>query len=114
MFLLSLTFKNIGLPIGKPFSFNEVYLMNITCPYCYSDNVGRATAQPSGNNSFSSMAGAGIGASLAKSLPTPFSPLLGGLAGAVVGGLIDSLVQPSQPQQPTAYFHCNNCQHNFN
>jgi hypothetical protein len=32
----------------------------------------------------SSMAGAGIGASLAKSLPTPFSPLLGGLAGAVV------------------------------
>jgi hypothetical protein len=42
------------------------------------------------------------------------SPLLGGLAGAVVGGLIDSLVQPSQPQQPTAYFHCNNCQHNFN
>ena len=88
--------------------------MNITCPYCYSDNVSRATAQPSGNNSFSSMAGARIGASLAKSLPTPFSPLLGGLAGAVVGGLIDSLVQPSQPQQPTNYFHCNNCQHNFN
>ncbi len=60
------------------------------------------------------MAGAGIGASLAKSLPTPFSPLLGGLAGAVVGGLIDSFVQPSQPQQPMAYFHCNNCQRNFN
>ncbi len=38
------------------------------------------------------MAGAGIGASIAKSLPTPFSPLLGGLAGAVVGGLIDSFV----------------------
>ena len=88
--------------------------MNITCPYCYSANVSRVTAQPSGNNSFSSMAGAGIGASLAKSLPTPLSPLLGGLAGAVVGGLLDSLVQPSQPQQPMAYFHCNNCQHNFN
>ncbi|WP_256415005.1 hypothetical protein [Acinetobacter sp. 5862] len=88
--------------------------MNITCPYCYSVNVSRTTAQPSGNNSFSSMAGAGIGASLAKRLPTPFSPLLGGLAGAVVGGLIDSLVQPSQPQQSTAYFHCNNCQCNFN
>ena len=88
--------------------------MNITCPYCYSANVSRATTQPSGNNSFSSMAGAGIGASLAKSFPTPFSPLLGGLAGAVVGGLIDSLVQPSQPQQPTGYFHGNNCQCNFN
>jgi len=46
--------------------------MNITCPYCYSANVSRASAQPSGNNSFSSMAGAGIGASIAKSLPTPF------------------------------------------
>lgn len=88
--------------------------MNITCPYCYSENVSRATVQPSGNNSFTSMAVAGIGVSLAKSLPTPFSPLLGGLAGAVVGGLIDSFVQPSQPQQPTAYFHCNNCQRNFN
>ena len=61
--------------------------MNITCPYCYSDNISRATTQQSSNNSFSSMAGAGIGASIAKSLPTPFSPLLGGLAGAVVGPL---------------------------
>ena len=88
--------------------------MNITCPYCYSANVSRATAQPSGNNSFSSMAGAGIGASLAKSLPTPFSPLLGGLAGAVIGGLIDSFIQPPRQQQPVSYFHCHNCQRNFN
>ncbi len=49
------------------------------------------------------MAGAGVGTMISKSLPIPMSPLLGGLAGAVVGGLIDSLVQPSQPQQPTAY-----------
>ena len=88
--------------------------MNLSCPYCSSENVSRVTADASGNNSFSSMAGAGLGASIAKSLPTPLSPLLGGLAGAVVGGLLDSLVQPSQPQQPTGYFHCNNCQHNFN
>ena len=87
--------------------------MNITCPYCYSANVSRATAQPASNNSFSSMAGAGVGASLAKSFSTPFSPLLGGLAGAVVGGLIDSLVQPSSPP-PSSYFHCHNCQRNFN
>ena len=88
--------------------------MNITCPYCYSANVSRATAQPASNNSFSSMAGAGVGASLAKSFSTPFSPLLGGLVGAVFGGLIDSLVQPSQSQQPSSYFHCHNCQRNFN
>ncbi len=44
--------------------------MNITCPYCYSENISRATTQQSSNNSLCSMAGAGIGASIAKSLPT--------------------------------------------
>ena len=68
--------------------------MNITCPYCYSENVSRETTQSSGGNSFSSMAGAGIGATISKSFPTPLSPLLGGLAGAVIGGLIDSFIQP--------------------
>jgi hypothetical protein len=66
MFSFSLTFKNIGLPLVSLFSFNEDYLMNITCPYCYSANVSRATSQPSGNNSFSSMAGAGLVQALPK------------------------------------------------
>ena len=87
--------------------------MNITCPYCYSENVSRETAQPESANRFSSMAGAGIGASLAKSFPSPFSPLLGGLAGAVIGGVIDSFMQQPKPQQPVAFFHCHNCQRNF-
>lgn len=56
--------------------------MNITCPYCYSENVSRETTQPSGGNSFSSVAGAGIGATISKKLPyNSLSPLLGGLAG---------------------------------
>ena len=103
-----------GLSDGKSFSFLEVYLMNITCPYCYSENVSRETTQPSGGNSFSSVAGAGIGATISKSFPTPLSPLLGGLAGAVIGGLIDSFIQPPRQQQPVSYFHCHNCQRNFN
>ncbi|MCH4249250.1 MAG: hypothetical protein LKF82_15765 [Acinetobacter populi] len=91
--------------------------MNINCPYCYSENVIRVMPQPSNNNSnLSSMTCAGIGATLSKSLPLPkaISPLLGGLAGAVVGGLIDSLIQPSKaPQQLVPYFHCHNCQCDF-
>lgn len=87
--------------------------MNITCPYCYSENVSRETAQSESSNRFSSMAGAGIGASLAKSFPSPFSPLLGGLAGAVIGGVIDSFMQQPKPQQSVAFFHCHNCQRNF-
>jgi transcription elongation factor Elf1 len=88
--------------------------MNITCPYCHSENVSRETAHSGSANSFSSMAGAGIGASLAKSFPSPFSPILGGLAGAVIGGLLDSIIQPPKPQQSMAFFHCHSCQQNFN
>ena len=79
--------------------------MNITCPYCYSENVSRSTSASKSSNTYGSMAGAGVGTMISKSLPIPMSPLLGGLMGVVVGGLIDSLTQPSQPQQPTAYFH---------
>lgn len=87
--------------------------MILTCPYCNSENVTRESTQATSNNNFSSMAGAGIGASISKHLPTPFSPLLGGLAGAMIGGLIDSFVQPSQPKQTVRYFHCHHCQQNF-
>jgi hypothetical protein len=60
------------------------------------------------------MAGAGVGTMISKSLSTPMSPLLGGLVSAVIGGVIDSLTQPSQPVvTASAYFHCNICQHNF-
>lgn len=88
--------------------------MNITCPYCYSDNVSRATAPSKSTNTYGSMAGVGIGAMISKNLSTPMSPLLGGLVGAVVGGLIDTLMQPSQPVSIVRpYFHCNICQNDF-
>ncbi|MFW1945185.1 hypothetical protein ACG93R_16960 [Acinetobacter guillouiae] len=87
--------------------------MNITCPNCGSENISRGSTRVASNNNFSSMAGAGIGASLSKHLPTPLSPLLGGLAGAMVGGLIDSFVQPQRPQQTVNYFYCHHCQNKF-
>lgn len=88
--------------------------MNIQCPYCHSDNVNRVINQHTGNAPFSptGLAGAGIGATLAKGLSIPFSPIIGGLAGAVIGGVIDSVLQPQQ-QQPSSYFHCNHCQRDF-
>src|SRR5690606_42060344 len=55
----------------------------------------------------SSMTCAGIGASIYKSLPMPISPWMGGIAGAVVGGLIDSFIQPARPAVASVrYFHC--------
>ncbi|MEN5173622.1 hypothetical protein ABE427_12945 [Acinetobacter higginsii] len=88
--------------------------MNITCPYCYSNNVSRATLPSKSTNTYGSIAGVGIGTMISKSLSTPMPPLLGGLLGAVVGGLIDTLTQPSPPVvTPSTYFHCNICQHDF-
>ena len=96
------------------FLFNEDDLMKISCPYCYSDNITPTTLPVKSTNTYGSMAGAGIGTMISKSLPTPMSPLLGGLVGAVVGGLIDSLTQLSEPvATPNSYFHCNICQHDF-
>lgn len=100
------------------FHFNvEVYLMNITCPYCHSENLSRVVnnqQQGTSGNSLSSMTCAGLGATLSKSLAAPFSPLVGGIAGAVVGGLLDSIFQPApQRQVPTSYFYCHDCQRNF-
>ena len=87
--------------------------MNVTCPYCYSDNITRTTPPAKSINMYG-VAGAGIGTVISKTLATPMSPLLGGLVGAVVGGLIDSLTQPSPPATTaTPYFHCNICQHDF-
>jgi hypothetical protein len=114
MFSFSLHSKLKAYQPISPFSFNEDDLMNITCPYCYSDNVSRTTVPSKSTNTYGSMAGVGIGTMISKSLPTPMSPLLGGLLGAVVGGLIDTLTHSSPPADTARpSFHCNICQHDF-
>ena len=34
-----------GLPIGKPLSFLEMYIMSLICPYCLSDQVIKVVDQ---------------------------------------------------------------------
>ena len=92
--------------------------MNKNCPYCLSYQVVQVVNQQvsEGSDSSSLTASASfatIGVSISKSLPLPVSPLLGGLAGAVIGGLFSSVFD--EPKKPviTSYYHCNTCQHNF-
>lgn len=106
-----------GLPIGEPLSFLEVYIMSLNCPYCFSDQVIQVVNQQvSGSESTGLAASASfatIGASISKSFPLPISPLLGGLAGAVIGGLFSSVFDESKKPITMTYYHCNQCQQNF-
>ena len=92
--------------------------MHIICPKCQSGNVIRclysSQAQPASHGGLVSSASfAAIGASVSKMLPVP--PAVGGLAGAVMGGLLGSLFEDPKPVQSVRYshFHCMNCQHDF-
>ena len=93
-------------------------MMRINCPYCYSDQVIQVVNQQANSGSDSTTLAASasfatIGASISKSLPLPLSPFIGGIAGAVLGGLFSSVFdEPKKPVTMT-YYHCNHCQQNF-
>ena len=88
--------------------------MQIHCPYCHSDQIHRMTQHvpyernenPKSLNASINMAS--IGATLAKNLPTPIpiTPWVGGLAGAVIGGIISSelLERPEPEPMPMSTF----------
>ncbi|HCT5803788.1 hypothetical protein [Acinetobacter nosocomialis] len=83
--------------------------MNITCPNCHSEHVIRVVNPHSqtGDQSLASSASfATMGAALSKSLP--ISPLIGGIAGAVVGGIFNSLFD-RVPVTPSCCFQCQSC-----
>ena len=91
--------------------------MSINCPYCFSEQIVQVVNQqvgsPTGTGIAASASLATIGATISKSLPLPFSPVLGGLAGAVIGSLFSSVFdEPKKPVTMT-YYHCNQCQQNF-
>ena len=92
--------------------------MNKNCPYCFSDQVVQVVNQHVSNGSDSttfaaSASFATIGASISKSLPLPVPPLLGGIAGALIGGLVSSIFEEPKKISTVTYFHCNDCQQNF-
>ncbi len=106
-----------GLPIGEPLSFLEVYIMSLNCPYCLSNQVIQVVNQQvSGSDSTGLAASASfatIGASISKGLPLPISPFIGGIAGAVIGGLFSSMFDEPKKPITLTYYHCNHCQQNF-
>ncbi|MCU4413699.1 hypothetical protein KTH71_06530 [Acinetobacter sp. WU_MDCI_Axc73] len=84
--------------------------MNITCPHCDSEHVIRVihTSQASQHNLAASASFASVGVALSKTLPV--SPLMGGIAGMVVGGLIHSLFDSGPaPQSTSRCFLCQTC-----
>lgn len=97
--------------------------MHILCPYCHSEHVQRMLhTAPQQSNQQSKLLGssatfASIGATLSKSVSKqlPISPWVGGIAGAVIGGVLNSLFDSPQPtaQPPISYFYCQDCQHRF-
>lgn len=93
-------------------------MMRINCPYCYSDQVIQVVNQQANSGSDSTTLAASasfatIGASISKSLPLPLSPFIGGIAGAVLGGLFSSVFDEPKKQIPMRYYHCHNCNQNF-
>ena len=106
-----------GLPIGEPLSFLEVDIMSLNCPYCFSDQVIQVVNQQvNGSDSTALLASASfatIGASISKGLPLPVSPFIGGIAGAVIGGLFSSMFDEPKKPITLTYYHCNHCQQNF-
>lgn len=88
--------------------------MSLNCPYCFSDQVIQVVNQQvNGSDSTGLAASATIGATISKGLPLPVSPLLGGLAGAVIGGLFSSVFDEPKKPITLTYYHCNHCQQNF-
>ena len=95
--------------------------MQILCPYCHSENVQRMLhISPQQSNNQSNLLGssatfASIGATLSKSVSKQLqiSPWVGGIAGAVIGGLFSSVFDEPKKPITLTYYHCNHCQQNF-
>lgn len=89
--------------------------MSLNCPFCQSTNIMLIEATTSQANTALSSLGtpatlAALGSTVAKSFNLP--PIVGGIAGTVLGGLFNSLTEQSTPRQQSLYF-CHNCYQKF-
>ncbi|MGH1401778.1 MAG: hypothetical protein ACRAUR_11200 [Acinetobacter tandoii] len=89
--------------------------MSLSCPFCHSLNVILVEANPSqSNTALSSLATpatlAALGTTVAKSFNLP--PIVGGIAGTLIGGVLNSLTEQSAPTQQNLCF-CQNCYQKF-
>ena len=89
--------------------------MSLNCPFCHSTDIMIVEANiQQANSTLSNLASpaalGALGTTVAKSLNLP--PIVGGIAGTVLGGLFNSLTEQSTPPQQSLYF-CHNCYQKF-
>ena len=89
--------------------------MSWNCAFCHSTDIMivEANAQQA-NSTLSNLASpaalGALGTTVAKSLNLP--PIVGGIAGTVLGGLFNSFTEQSTPPQQSLCF-CHNCYQKF-
>ena len=89
--------------------------MSLSCPFCHSTNVMlvEASTQQS-NTTLSSLVTpttlGTLGSTVAKTFNLP--PIIGGIAGTVLGSVLNSFTESSTPTQQNLCF-CHNCYQKF-
>ena len=98
-------------------SFGQGTLQSVFCPYCHSPHTQMIQSHELSTQStsssmvaFSPMALANIGMQVSKRLNFP--PMLGGLTGLVIGGVVLLFLNHQKPIQVLQY-QCEQCQETF-
>lgn len=88
--------------------------MALKCPFCQSEHIIFIESSATQNTAMTSIASpatlAALGATVAKSFNLP--PLLGGVAGTALGGLVNVLLDSNTPQ-PSTLCVCQHCYQRF-
>ncbi|ENX60467.1 MULTISPECIES: hypothetical protein [Acinetobacter] len=89
--------------------------MSLSCPFCHSTNVMlvEVSTQQSNiplNNLVTPTTLGALGTTVAKSFNLP--PIVGGIAGTVLGSVLNSFTEQSAPTQQNLCF-CHNCYQKF-
>ncbi|ENX33086.1 hypothetical protein F889_03018 [Acinetobacter colistiniresistens] len=89
--------------------------MSLSCPFCHSPNLMLVEASTQQSNTALSSLGtpatlAALGATVAKSFNLP--PIVGGIAGTVLGSVLNAFTEPSAPTHQNLCF-CHNCYQKF-